>query len=328
MSAAGVVQALHDLALLVEGDGQAVGGRLRPQRAWQLGQLGLEPRLVLQEVGVALARGRQGHPEGAGAVALQVVRHARQVVGEQVVGAGLVALQPVALDAVAVGLVDQHEVLVLRQRHAVGEVQVLEQHFSLAAGRVEHHQAAIGAAFEQVEQVVRLLELAGGVGEIDAPVAGDIEVVGEGERHAVGRAGQHFDLAGRVDAQQALVGVGQDQVALCIEIHAQRAATGVGEGLDLAVGDAHHAAVMQAGIDPALGVHGSVFRAVDLPLGQQFGLHQAVVGLQHAGHQRCRLRLPGQRVDGAGGDGEVAGSTGNGNGQQTKEFLHCCSSLW
>ena len=81
--------------------------------------------MPVEEVGVGLARGRQGHPEGTFAVALEVVRQARQVVDEHLVLAGLLAFQPVAGDAIAVGLVDQYEVLVCRECHAIGEVQVL-----------------------------------------------------------------------------------------------------------------------------------------------------------------------------------------------------------
>ena len=86
-----------------------------------------------------------------GAGALQVVRHTRQVVGEQVVGAGLVALQPVALDAVAVGLVDQHEVFVLRQGHAIGEVQAVAQRAHRSVGG-QFVQAAVPAGLEDRTQ--------------------------------------------------------------------------------------------------------------------------------------------------------------------------------
>ena len=155
---AGVMQAADDLAVLVEGDGEAVRDRFRPQRARQFGQLRLEPGVAMEEVGVGLAWGRQCYPEGAVAVALQVVRQARQVVDEDVVLAGLVALEPVTGDAVAIGLVDQHEVLVRRQRHAVGEVQVFQQYAGFATGRVIAEQAAVRTGLEQVEQVVRLFE--------------------------------------------------------------------------------------------------------------------------------------------------------------------------
>ena len=152
------MQAAHDLAVLVEGDGEAVRDRLRPQRARQFGQLCLEPGVAMEEVGVGLAWGRQCYPEGAIAVALQVVRQARQVVDEDVMLAGLVALEPIAGNAIAIGLVDQHEVLVRRQGDAVGEVQAIEQHAGFAAGRVVAEQAPMRTRFEQVEQVVRLLE--------------------------------------------------------------------------------------------------------------------------------------------------------------------------
>lgn len=83
--AAGVVQAADDPALFVDGDDQPVGGRLGQEHARQLGQLRLQPGMPVEEVGVGLARGRQGHPEGTLAVALEVVRQARQVVDEHLV---------------------------------------------------------------------------------------------------------------------------------------------------------------------------------------------------------------------------------------------------
>lgn len=83
--AAGVVQAADDPALFVDGDDQPVGSGLRQEHARQLGQLRLQPGMSVEEVGVGLARGRQGHPEGTLAVALEVVRQARQVVDEHLV---------------------------------------------------------------------------------------------------------------------------------------------------------------------------------------------------------------------------------------------------
>ena len=78
--------------------------------------------MAMEEVGIGLARCGQGNPEGALAVALQVVRQARQVVDEDVVLAGFVALELVMGDAVAIGFVDQYEVFVRRQCYIVGEV--------------------------------------------------------------------------------------------------------------------------------------------------------------------------------------------------------------
>ncbi|MNF99838.1 hypothetical protein D3C84_827550 [compost metagenome] len=164
----------------------------------------------------------------------------------------------------------------------------------------------MGTRLEQVEQIIRLLETRGGVAEIDGAVAGDVQVVGELEGQTFGLSSQYLDLPLRVDGQQAPVSVGDDQHAGGVEVHAQRSALGVGEGRDTAVGlKAHDAAVLQAGVDPARGVHGGVFRAMQLATAEQFGLHQGVVGFQHASHGRGGRRLPGQRVDGAGSDGQV-----------------------
>ncbi|MNG18272.1 hypothetical protein D3C84_1023230 [compost metagenome] len=79
---------------------------------------------------------------------------------------------------------------------------------------------------------------------------------------------------------------------------------------------------MQAGVDAAQGVHRGVFRAVDLALGQQLGLHQGVVGFQCAGHQRRRRRLPGQWRDRAGSEGQVARRASDQHEQEAEEFLH------
>ncbi|MNG00781.1 hypothetical protein D3C84_837300 [compost metagenome] len=177
----------------------------------------------------------------------------------------------------------------------------------------------MGACFQQVEQVVRLLELAGGIGEVDAAVTGDIQVVGEAEGQAFGFGREYGDLSLRVDAQQALVGVAHDQVAGGVEVHAQRAAAGIGEGFRLAIGiDAHDAPVMQAGIEAALGVDGRVLGAMHLAEGDQLGLHQGVVGLQYAGHARRLGRGPGLRVDGGRGDGEVDRQGSDQQGEQAQ----------
>ena len=85
---------------------------------------------------------------------------------------------------------------------------------------------------------------------------------------------------------------------------------------------------MQAGVYPTLAIDGGVFRAMHLAAGQQLGLHQGVVGLQHAGHRRSRRGVPGQRIDRAGGHGQVTGRCGQEHDDQGKQFLqHCCSSV-
>lgn len=179
------------------------------------------------------------------------------------------------------------------------------------------------SGLEQVEDVVGLVELAGSVAEIDAAVAGDVEVVGEGEGDAVGLGGEGFHLALRIDAQQAFPGVGEDQVAGGIEVHAQRAAAGVDEGLDLAAGvQAYHAAVGETGIDAALAVHGGVLRAVQLALAKQLGLHQGVVGFEDPGHLRSGRSIPGERVDRAGLQGQVKSRASQQEDDYSAELLH------
>ncbi|MCY1356494.1 hypothetical protein D9M69_429490 [compost metagenome] len=186
----------------------------------------------------------------------------------------------------------------------------------------------MGAGLQQVEQVIRLLEPAGGVGEVDAAVLGDVQVVGEAEGHAVGFAGQHTDVALRVDAQQALVGIADDQVAGGVEVHAQRAAAGFDEGFHLAlVVEAHDAAIVQPGVEAALAVDGGVFRSVYLALGDQLGLHQGVVGLQYAGHRWGLGRVPGQRVDGGGRDSKVDRHGGDQQGEHAQQLLHLLVSV-
>ncbi|MNP35259.1 hypothetical protein D3C76_1285830 [compost metagenome] len=181
----------------------------------------------------------------------------------------------------------------------------------------------MGARFQEVKQIVRLLELARSIGKVDAAVSGDIQVVGEAEGQAFGFGREYGDLSLRVDAQQALVGIAHDQVAGGVEVHAQRPAAGVGEGFQLAIGiDAHDPPVMQAGKEATLGVDGGVLGAMHLAGGDQLGLHQGVVGLQHAGHGRGLGRVPGQRVDGGRGDGEVDRQRDEHQSEYAQQFLH------
>lgn len=140
--AAGVVQAADDLALFVDGDDQPVGGRQAGTcaAAWPAAP-------SARDAGGGSRRwpcaGSAGPPRRYPCGRPEVVRQARQVVDEHLVLASLLAFQPVAGDAIAVGLVDQYEVLVCRECHAIGEVQVLEQHLGLAGGRVVAQQAAV-----------------------------------------------------------------------------------------------------------------------------------------------------------------------------------------
>ncbi len=208
------------------------------------------------------------------------------------------AFEPIALNAIAVRLVDEQETLVLGEGYAVGKVQTVEQHLGVLGRRVVFQQSPVGTPFEHVEQVLIVVELVAGVGEVDGAVAGYGHVVGKAQRHvAVGRH-QRGDLAVVADGKQALYGVGHDQVAVGVGGDAHRPPAGVDDFRHGAVGiDSHDAAVFSAGEDASLGVDFDVFRSPHFADRNGLGGSQAIVGRKRSVQGRRRIGIIGHRRD-------------------------------
>jgi len=104
------------------------------------------------------------------AVGGDAVRIAGQVVGEDV-GRSLVGTaQPEPPEAAAVGLGDEEEALVPRQRDAVGEVEAAQEDARRLRRRIVGQQSAVRPCLQQIVEVLAHAETAAGVREVDGAV--------------------------------------------------------------------------------------------------------------------------------------------------------------
>ena len=113
------------------------------------------------------------------------------------------AVEPVALDRAAPGFGEQDRLAVAGDADAVGKFQVAQHGVRLAGVRIVADDAAVAARLQPVDRPLVHLVADGGFGEEDAPVVGDVEIVGQPQpavvvdriEAAVGLVGHLLDLA-------------------------------------------------------------------------------------------------------------------------------------
>ena len=155
------------------------------------------------------------------------------------------------------------------------------------------------ASLEEIEHVLAVVELVTRVGKVDATIAGDVEVVGEAERHVVGRRGQNGHLSLGVDGQQALVRIGDNQVARRVEVKTQWSSAGVGECFDAVVRQQpHDPAVEGTAVDAANGIDVNVLGTDDLAASEDFALPKRVVFGQRSRQLDGGRCVEGHRING------------------------------
>ena len=145
----------------------------------------------------------------------------------------------------------------------------------------------------------------GGLGEEDAAVVGDVEVVGQPQpavvvdrvEAAVGFVRYLLDLARRGDAVEPHAADADIEIVVAVERHAERLAADMGEDLHLLVVGRHETddvAVARAGIEIVVAVENDVFRRLDAADADQRDVAQLVVLGERAaaGGSRWR-RAPG-----------------------------------
>ena len=194
------------------------------------------------------ARLGQAGPQPSVSTAGQVVREARQVVGDH--PGPRIARRRQCSDveaarrgvhfpeSVAAGLGDEQVPAVARQRDAVREAHAADHQRRAATGRIVRQHAPRAGVLEDVEyRSVEGAELAGleatrGIGEIHDAVASDHHPIGVADRVAVDLVGEHGNGAVAADFEQAPDGICNDQSAVDREVEAERPATGLGHGLD------------------------------------------------------------------------------------------------
>ena len=264
-----------------------------------LGHAAAKARHLPRQVERRAAHADQRHPVVAVGRVVDVVREARQVVEHQLGGALLRPVEPVALDGAAPGLGEQERLAVAGDAHAVGKLQVAQHGVRLAVARVVADDAAVAARLEAVGGPLVHLVAHGGLGEEDAAVVGDVEVVGQAQAAvvvdrriaAVGLVGHLLDLALGRHPVQPHAADAHVEVVVLVERHAQRRAADVRIDLHaLVVGrkEPHDVAVARAGVQVVVAVEDHVFRAFDAAQADDLDALQLVV-------QRPRRAAVGRR---------------------------------
>ena len=175
----------------------------------------------------------------------------------------------------------------------------------LPVSRVVADDAAVAARLQSVDRPLVHFVADRRLGEEDAAVVGDVEVVGQAQAAVVVDRAQlrlvssvtFSTLRVRRDAVQAHAADADVEVVVAVEGHAERLAADVGEDLHaLVVGreEADHVAVAGAGVEVVVAVEDHVLRGLDAAEADQRHVAQLVV--QRV--RRCRCRAA---VDGAGG---------------------------
>ena len=125
-------------------------------------------------------------------------------------------------------------------------------------------------------------------GEEDAPVVGDVEIVGQAQpavvvdraQAAVGLVGRLLDLAVGRDAIEAHAADADIEIVGPVERHAERLAADMGEDLHLFVvgrEEAHDVAMARPGIEIVVSIEDDVLRRLDPPQPDQADAGQPVV---------------------------------------------------
>ena len=314
----------------------AVGLGNGPERARQAQRERAQPGLAGHAVDGGVARLGEAQPDLAVQPTHEVVGVAGQVV-QQHLGLCIPTLGDVEIlrahgdfpDAVLAGFVDEQVLLVAAQRHAVGEAQAPGHHAHGAAGGVVLQHAAGGGLLQDVEHAglegaapVLGREAGGGVAEVDLAVPGHHHAVGVADRIVADAVGQHLHLALRRNRQQALDGIGRDEVPGRVEIEAQHPAAGVDEDLLRRAVRAHaqDVAAEHRGVELAVLADGDVLGADLAAQVDHLQVRQAQVGCVRPLVARRVRGLPGHGGDGHG-PGQQVGQAGHYHGAQADEQL-------
>jgi hypothetical protein len=134
-----------------------------------------------------------------------------------------------------------------------------------------------------------------GVAEVDGAVGGHRAVVAQPEAVREYRGG----AGAGVDAQQPAVRVADDEVALGVDLDAERAAAGVDDHLRRRAAvrvEPQHVAVPHAGVEPPVRVDHDVLRTDAVDRQELRPRHGRVAG-PLPGPRRRRRRMPDHRLD-------------------------------
>src|SRR2546428_2052184 len=243
VASARILKARHHLAGGVERDHVSIARGLRKKDAGQAHEDLPQERVAAQRIDRNAAGRDQRHPEASGEAARHVVGKARKVLDQRLRLPAARAAEPVTQDAVRARLGHQHVALVVGQRDAVGEVDAAQHGGSLPGGRIPDEQSPVAPMLDDLEQArgvgaaaLPRAELGGGVGEVDAAVAGHVEVVGVRDRCAVGFRGQDGDAAVGSEPEQAAHRAGGDEAAARVGVEPERVAVRLGIRLGAGAG--------------------------------------------------------------------------------------------
>ncbi len=128
----------------------------------------------------------------------------------------------------------------------------MNPHLSRVRGVTQ--ETAVRPALDEDIHGVLIRETRRCVRKPDRAIRCDVERLEKLHRRAVDAAGEHLDIRVRRDAEQAPLGVGDDQPVLAVDPHAERIAAGIGELLVFAGRiEAHDAPVLVTRVHPAVG---------------------------------------------------------------------------
>ncbi len=147
--------------------------------------LGQPSRHALAHAGMAQcqiearrAHAEPGHPIAAVGGAVDIVGIARHVADHAFDLPRLRPVEPIAMHAAGPGFGEEQRLPVMGDADAVGVAVIVEQGRGLAAARVVAEQPPGGPALDGIQRPVMGIVAGRGIREEDAPVRGDIAVVG------------------------------------------------------------------------------------------------------------------------------------------------------
>ena len=196
----------------------------------------------------------------------------------------------------AIGFIDQHEVFLRAQRHAIGEIKIVEQHVERTAFRVKHHQPTRWAKGEDFQNIMAIFKQRRGIGEINLAVFGNRQIIDKFHPQPIMMRRQRGNLTIGGHGNQPLFGIGNHQIACGVKFQTQRTPARIGQNLFVTIGgEANNIAIGEAAIKPTLRVKGHCLRA---GAGcQHVGRRQLIVFDEYA--RACRIgraRWAGHRI--------------------------------
>ena len=204
------------------------------------------------------------------------------------------------------GLIHKENLLILAERHPIGETQALGDNAGGTCGRVVFQNPAGRCALHDVKHAglkrtapVLGSKPGGSIAEIHFSVFGNDHRIGIADRVAIHLIGENHNLSIGSNGKQAPHGIGGNQVALGIKVKAQYASAGFGEHfLRAPIGcHAQNIAAGHRGVELAVGANHDVLWPHFVAQINHLQVGQPGVGSVQTGIAGCGRQSIGNRAD-------------------------------